>query len=80
MNKKEQEWYKTQKPIGVMTLNNFGGIEVMNIEHGLDDYVIWRFNYGEPQKCHRSVINYKPERICFRAGRMTIHFDEVVRI
>lgn len=80
MNKQEKAKYKDARPIGVMCLSNWGGLEVMGIEYGIDDYIIWRFNYGEPQNLHRSVVNYKPERPSFRAGRMTIHLDEVMRV
>ena len=80
MTKKEQEKYKNARPMGVICLSNWGGIEILDIEHGIDDHVIWRENYGEPKKAHRSKIDYKPERPCFRAGRMTVHFDEVMRV
>ena len=80
MNKKEKERYKNQRPIGVMCLSNWGGIEVLDIEYGFDDYVIWRENYGEPQKAHRSKIHYGVNKTTFRAGRMTIDFAEVMRV
>lgn len=80
MNKREQEKYKDKKPIGVMCLSNWGGIEVLDIEYDSDDYVVWRFNYGEPQKCHRSKLRYGVSSASFRAGRMTIRLDEVMRV
>ena len=37
---------KDFKPMGVMALNNFGGLAVMEIEHGIDDYVFITDHYG----------------------------------
>lgn len=80
MNKQEKAKYKDREPIGVMCLSNWGGIEVLDIEYGIDDHVIWRFNYGEPQELHRSKINYGVNDSSFRAGRMTIRLSEVMRV
>ena len=36
-----------EKPIGILTLNNFGGICIMKIIDGIDTYVVSAENYGE---------------------------------
>lgn len=38
------------KPAGVLCLNNFGGIAVMEIEYGIDDYVYVCDHYGDGYK------------------------------
>lgn len=81
MNKKEKERYKNQRPIGVMCLSNWGGIEVMDYFEEDGEYkIVWRFNYGEPQELHKVQLNVRSERMSFRAGNMTIHLDEVMRV
>ena len=60
MTQKElQERYKDAKPIAVYADSNWGGMELLDIEHGVDDYAICRWNYGTPEKkLHRVKINY----------------------
>lgn len=38
------------KPAGVLCLNNFGGMAVMEIEYGIDDYVYVCDHYGNGYK------------------------------
>ena len=42
-----------EKVIGVYTLSNFGGIEILAIE---GDTVKWRYNFGEPEEINESEI------------------------
>lgn len=50
---------KEQKPIGVCPTCNFGGVCIMEIEHGIDDYVIHAENYGDGYiRTSRSRIMY----------------------
>lgn len=37
-------------PLGVLTLNNFGGLAIMEIDSDIDDYVIVCDNYGDGYK------------------------------
>lgn len=47
------------KPVGVLTLCNFGGLAVMEIEYGIDDYAIVCDNYGDGYKnITRNKIRY----------------------
>lgn len=49
----------TLKPISVYTMNNFGGIEILDIEYGIDDKIIYRYNFGQPEtKIHKAKIYY----------------------
>ena len=59
MTKKEMEKYKDKKPIVVCPMGNWGGVEILDIEHGIDDYVICRCNFGTPEKkLHRVKVYY----------------------
>ena len=47
------------KPAGVLTLCNFGGLAIMEIEHGIDDYVYVCDNYGDGYKnITKNLIRY----------------------
>ena len=60
MTKVEMEQYRDKKPIAVYPMGNWGGVEILDIIHGIDDYVIARYNFGEPEKdkLHRVKIKY----------------------
>ena len=38
------------KPAGVLPMNNFGGLAIMEIEHGIEDYLYVCDNYGDGYK------------------------------
>ena len=38
---------KDYKPVATLGINNFGGLAIMEIEHGIDDYVFVTDNYGD---------------------------------
>jgi len=59
--------YKDKKPIESLCLSNWGGIEILDIVYGIDDYVVYRFNYGTPEKIHKAKIIYGTKVNSFRA-------------
>lgn len=48
--------YKNKEPISALPLSNWGGIEILDIVHEINDYVVYRFNYGTPEKIHKAKI------------------------
>jgi len=77
MTKEEKKMYADMRPIAVYGMSNWGGLEILRIEYGIEDYVISRFNFGEPEeKIHKSKINYGVNHNTFRVGRYTIRLDE----
>ena len=56
MTKQEIAQYQDKKPIAVYPMSNWGGIEIMDIINGIDDYVVWRYNYGSPDKLHKTKV------------------------
>ena len=70
------------KPVGVLTLCNFGGLAIMEIEHGIDDYVIVCDNYENGYKnITRNKINYnaKGNPYFIRNGRRW-YLSEFMRV
>ncbi len=75
MTKKEKEFYKNKKPIGVKCTSNFGGIAIKELT---DDYVIFE---GELGDLHTSKVYYnvKGESYFKYYGRRE-YFNEYMRV
>ena len=81
MTREEMKQYQDKRAVGTYCLNNWGGIEILDIQYGIEDYVIWRWNYGSTDDViHRSKIRYGGNHSSFRAGRLTIRLDECMRV
>ena len=81
MTKQEKLEYKDKKPIGSYCMSNWGGIEIMDIKQGIEDYVIWRFNFGEPQEVHKSKLHYGVRHTSFRTtAGYSIRLDDCMRV
>ena len=51
--------YENTKSIGVYGLCNFGGIEILDILYGIDDYIVSCYNFGTGrQKIRKHKIYY----------------------
>jgi hypothetical protein len=81
MNKQEQMEYKDKQPVAVYPMSNWGGIEILDILYGIDDSVVYRFNFGEPQEVHRAKINYGVNHSSFRTtAGYSVRLDECMRV
>lgn len=69
------------KPVtGVFADSAFGGIEIIgDIEHAIDDYVFWRYNYGEPGPIRKAKI-YDGANPYFRTPRGKVYFKNILRV
>ena len=77
MTKAEKAKYANKPAIATYCLSNFGGIEILDILYGINDYVIARF-YGNTIHCVK--IKYGVKHNSFRVGRYTIRLDECLRV
>lgn len=80
MTKQEKELYKGKRPIAVFGESNWGGVEVLDIIYGIEDYIVARYNFGEPQEAHRVKIRYGVKSTSFRLGRRTYNLDNFMRV
>lgn len=80
MTKEEKAKYEDKRPVAVYPMSNWGGVEILDILYGIDDYVVARYNYGEPQELHKVKINYGAKYVTFRLGRQTIRLDDCMRV
>ena len=80
MTKKEQEMYLEKKPVAVYPMSNWGGIEILDILYGIDDKVVYRFNFGEPKECHVAKIRHGVNHSSFKTvAGYSIRLDECMR-
>lgn len=81
MTKEEKKVYEGKRPIAVYCLSNWGGIEIIDIIHSVDDYVVYRFNFGEPQELRTAKIRYGVNHSSFRTSAgYSIRLDECERV
>ena len=79
---KELEYYRNKKPIAVFPMSNWGGIEILDIRYDTEDYIIARYNFGEPED---TIHNVKVRHTnagtpYFRIGDDYIRLDECLRV
>ena len=65
--------------IAVKSTSAFSGIEILDIENGREDKVIWRY-FGEKKK-HKSIIYFtvKSGRAYFKINGRREYLDEYMR-
>ena len=62
----------------VAYFSGYGGIEVKEIQYGIDDYVIYVSGaWTNNRRVHRVKIQYS-DRPYFRFGAKKIYFDELI--
>ena len=74
--------YADTKPIRVMALCNWGGLEILDIEYGIDDYVIACFNYGNGRlEIRRHKVMYTPAgRVYIRKHGVRYYYDQMLPV
>ena len=84
MTRAEMREYKDKKPIAVYPMSNWGGVEILDIIYGIDDYVVARFNFGDgdvDNRMHRYKIKYNKSGIpFFSMGGNRVRLDECMRV
>ena len=76
------ENWKTKKAIGVLPDSNWGGLVVLDIEHGIDDIVETCFDYGNGRIHHsKAKIRYTAsgEPYFIKFGKR-YHFNDIMRV
>lgn len=81
MTKQEKKEYENKEPIATFVLCNLGGIEILDILYGIDDYVVYRFNFGKPEETHRAKIRYGVNHSSFKTFvGYSVRLDECMRV
>ena len=81
MNKAEKKAYESKQPVAVYPMSNWGGLEIIAIEYGINDYAVYRESVdGVPGKLHRAVIKTTPsDRNFFIYNSARIYLDGCLR-
>lgn len=75
------ERYAKAATIGYYGMNNFGGLEILEYQYGINDYVIACFNFdGGRQNIARHKLYTTPNgRYYFRKAGTRYYLDEMMR-
>lgn len=83
LSKEERTKYQKKEPIALYGLSNFGGIAILDIQYGLDDYIVWYDSQidTEKRKIHVSKIYYSENGDYFKPyGSMYIKLSECLKV
>jgi hypothetical protein len=82
--KKEALYEKYQQTIaiGMYPMCNFGGLEILDIIYGIDDYAVACFNFGTGRQQIRrhKIQTTESGRSFIRKQNIRYYFDEIMRI
>ena len=70
------------RPIATYTICNIGGIEIYDIEYGIDDrvYFAWIWTDKQSKKCYAKIRFNQAGRAYFITRKYKIFLDECIRI
>ena len=83
ISKEEKEKYQEKKPISIYGMSNFGGIAILDILYGIEDYIVWYDSQikAEKRKIHVSKIYYSKNGRYFKPyGSLHIKLYDCLRI
>ena len=70
-----------EKVIAVYGMSNFGGIEILDIQYGINDSVVYRYNFGTPQKARTARVQYTSKcEPFFRSPSGRVYLNECMRV
>jgi len=64
---------------GLFALSTFGGLEIIDVVYDVDDYVVFRWNFGKPGRISRAKIRYGKCGDYFKTKGHTIFLSDVIR-
>lgn len=70
------------KVIAVYGMCNFGGIEILDIEYGINDRIVYRYNFGQSEnKIHKArTYDTVGGRLYFNTKHGRIYLDECMSV
>lgn len=81
MTKEEKLMYAEKKPIATYCMSNWGGIEILDILYGIDDAVVYRWNFGTPSEVHKAKIRYGVNHSSFKTSAgYSIRLEECMKV
>lgn len=83
LNKEERLNYQNKESIAVYGLSNFGGIAIIDIIYGIEDYIVWYNSQieSEKRKIHVSKIYCSENGGFFKPyGSLYVKLSECLRV
>lgn len=83
LDKEQKAEYQKKEAIAVYGLSNFGGIAIIDILYGIDDYIVWYDSQIETKKrkIHVSKIYYTENGGYFKPyGSLYVKLSECLRV
>ena len=83
LNAKERLNYQNKEAIAFYGMSNFGGIAILDIIYGINDYIVWYNSQieSEKRKIHVSKIYYSENGGFFKPyGSMYVKLSECLRV
>ena len=73
---------KDERLIATYPICNHGGIEILDFIYDINDYVSYRFNFGntENKKIHKSQLYTNNKGTYFKANNMRIYLNDCIRV
>lgn len=74
--------YAETKPLAVFPMNNFGGLEILDVVGATTDYAVACFNWGNGrQKIRKHIISTSPSgRTYIRKYGVRYYLDQMMRV
>ena len=82
MTRPEKNLYRNINSVAVYPMISWGGLEILAIEHGIEDYVVYREHFGENEsEAHRVKIRTSTSnRSYFIYNSTRIYLDQCFRV
>lgn len=64
MTRKEREYYSKAKPLAVMGITNNCGLAILEMQHGIDDYVVVKSFTGGFYRCNEDPVRQACAYVC----------------
>ena len=74
--------YENTKPVAVKSISNFGGIEILDIIYGINDYIVACFNFETDRQQIRQhkICETSAGRSYFWKNHTRYYLDDFMRI
>lgn len=72
--------FDNSKPIGYFCVSNTIGIEIMEVEYGVEDSLICRIKTKDKYEYSKCIIYCNDDGLCFKFGEIEVPLSEVLRV
>lgn len=70
--------YKDRQPIAYAPITGYNGVVVLDIIHGIDDILVWK--WADMEQLHTSKIRICKKGVFVEINRIRLYLDQFVRM